>query len=128
MIDWMIEIFEEYKLNYSSLFYSVSIMDKLMENSKRYIKLIIFSLLEIGQLHLIGIGCIFTASQYNDVTPLSLKNMNDICYNKFSDAEIQKMELEIITTLNLELNISNTFVFVTLVLKVLMEIEVIPNK
>lgn len=38
------------------------------------------------------------------------------------------MELEIITTLNLELNISNTFVFVTLILKVLMEIEVIPNK
>lgn len=35
MIDWMIEIFEEYKLNYSSLFYSVSIMDKLMENSKK---------------------------------------------------------------------------------------------
>ena len=104
MIDWMIEVLSNYHCDESTYFESVNLMDryfKICEEKKK--------ILQPAELHLIGVTCMFIASntcmfiasKYQDIYPLRLKIMHEkIAHRKLSCDEIKKKEEEITRFLN----------------------------
>lgn len=92
MIDWMIEVFTNYKCDDNSFFIAVSTMDKyfkLCENS-----------IQPSELHLIGVASMFIASKFQDIYPLRLKVVFEkIAHKKLQMQEIKSKEAEIASKL-----------------------------
>lgn len=89
MVDWMIEVVNNYKCDENVFFHSVDLMDdyfSLNTNS-----------LEPSELHLIGVACMFTSSKFQDIYPLRLKMVQEkIAHKKLSMEEIKLKESEIL--------------------------------
>ena len=62
MIDWMFEVLTAFKMSEQTFFLAVQYMDRYIAESEK--------LLDLSQLHLIGITCMFLASKFEDITPL----------------------------------------------------------
>lgn len=56
MVDWMIEVLSSYKMSEDCFFRSVKYMDLLFRNTSKK--------LQVGDLHLVGVVSMFTASKY----------------------------------------------------------------
>ena len=67
MVDWMFEVITAFKMSEQTFFLSVQYLDRFVSTTSRK--------LDISELHLIGITCMFIASKYEDITPLYLKTM-----------------------------------------------------
>lgn len=90
MVDWMIEVINNYKCDEGSFFLAVNLMDdyfSLYEGT-----------LEPQDLHLIGVTCMFTASKIQDIYPLRLKMVYEkIAHKKIPMEDIKKKESEILS-------------------------------
>ncbi|CAD8091551.1 unnamed protein product [Paramecium primaurelia] len=107
-LNWLIEITHAYQMNCSTFFIACSILDefqKKTQNITRY------------NLHLTGISCIYLASKFNDVKPLKIDQAIDISHKRLGRSKIFKKELEIFECLDHQLNFSNGFLFLTLLLR-----------
>jgi len=95
MVDWMIEVFTNYKCEDSTFFIAVNIMDKYLKESEKT------RVLQPGELHLIGVTSMFIASKYQDIYPLRLRTVHEkIAHKKLSTADIKAKEEEITKSLN----------------------------
>ena len=71
-------------------------MDKFFKNSQKK--------LQVSDLHLIGVTCMFTASKYEEIYPFKLNAIYDkICRKKFAKKEIIEMEEQLLEALDFEL-------------------------
>lgn len=109
MIDWMIEVLYSYKCQEQTFFLSVGIMDNFFKNSKMFkiiffIKFIIYSSYDVGEVHLIGVTAMFIASKYEEIYPFKLKLVYEkIGHKKISIEDIKKKEHEIFEVLKFNL-------------------------
>lgn len=56
--------------------------------------------MDINQLHLIGVTCMFISAKYIEVHPISLKNViSKIAHDKFDRNQITIKEIEILQVL-----------------------------
>ena len=62
MIDWMFEVLTAFKMSEQTFFLAVQYMDRYIAESEK--------LLDLSQLHLIAITCMFLASKFEDISPL----------------------------------------------------------
>ena len=67
MVDWMFEVINAFKMSEQTFFLSVQYLDRFVGTTSRK--------LDVSELHLIGITCMFIASKYEDITPLYLKTI-----------------------------------------------------
>lgn len=67
MIDWMVEVIKACDCSDSTFFLSVKLMDLY------FLKELIP--IEVNELHLIGVVCMFIASKYYDIQPLRMKTV-----------------------------------------------------
>jgi hypothetical protein len=67
MIDWMIEVLTNFKCDDQTFFLSVSLMDRYFKGCK--------DIKAVGDLHIIGVTCMFVASKYEDIYPLKMKTV-----------------------------------------------------
>jgi hypothetical protein len=105
MIDWMLHIFNSYNSEPSSFFSAVHYFDTYIKNSR-------YNIYD-EDIHLIGISCIFIASKMEDIIPLHLNQVTEkIAHNKFKPRTISNKEREILTTINWDLVIVNTYNFI----------------
>jgi hypothetical protein len=96
MIDWMIEVLNNFKCDHMTFFYSVSLMDRFFKRCDRQ--------LEVSDLHLIGVTAMFIGSKFEDVYPLRMKTvLEKIAHSKLQIEQIKTMELEMLRTLNYRL-------------------------
>lgn len=67
MVDWMIEVFTNFKCDDLTFFIAVSLMDRYFMGCAKEQK--------IGDLHIIGVTSMFLASKYEDIYPLKMKTV-----------------------------------------------------
>ena len=92
MIDWMIEVLTNFKCDDQTFFLSVSLMDRYFKNCQ--------DVKAVGDLHIIGVTCMFIASKYEDILPLKMKTVYEkIGHQKLEIETIKRLELDIVKTI-----------------------------
>ncbi len=104
MVDWIIEVTENYKCDQTTYFLSINLMDKYFFNS--------LETLNPDDLHIIGISCMFIASKYHDIFPIKLASAAEkISHGKLTKEEIKKCEEKILKTLNYDISNPSAYDF-----------------
>ena len=106
MIDWVIEVLDIFNQSDRTVFRSIFILELFMKRCKR--------VLNVKDLHLIGVVSMFIASKLEEVKVIKLKSIIvDICKYKFSKEEILNTEKKILIALNFSLNAGTLFEYFT---------------
>jgi hypothetical protein len=95
MVDWMVEVLGAFKCADQTFFLAVSLMDRYFDAlAKQGVSI------ELHELHLIGVVCMFMASKYEDVYPLLLRTVfSKIGHGKICEAAIRAKEADILRAL-----------------------------
>ena len=67
MIDWIVEVLTNFKCEDQTFFLSVSLMDRFLKQSSRIV--------QVSDLHIIGVTAMFIASKFEDIHPLKMKTV-----------------------------------------------------
>ncbi|KAF5189681.1 Cyclin-a3-2 [Thalictrum thalictroides] len=93
LVDWLVEVAEEYKLVSDTLYLTVSYLDRYLSSN----------VLNRQRLQLLGVSCMLIASKYEEISP---PHVEDFCYitdNTYTKQEVVKMESDILKLLNFEM-------------------------
>ncbi len=95
MVDWMVEVLTAFKCSEQTFFLAVNLMDRYFDVLSKEGRV-----LELQELHVTGVVCMFMASKYEDVYPLLMKTVfNKIGHTKIPVEVIRNKELEILRVL-----------------------------
>ncbi|XVF45028.1 hypothetical protein PTKIN_Ptkin02bG0172900 [Pterospermum kingtungense] len=92
LIEWLVEVTEEYKLVSDTLYLTVSFIDRFLSSH----------VISRNKLQLLGVSCMFIASKYEEITP---PHIDEFCYitdNSYTKEEVVQMEKDILKLLNFE--------------------------
>ncbi|KAL4199437.1 hypothetical protein AMTRI_Chr03g51110 [Amborella trichopoda] len=101
LIDWLVEVAEEYKLVPDTLYLTVYLIDRFLSGN----------LVERQKLQLLGVTCMLLASKYEEICAPSVA---DFCYttdNTYSKEEVLNMETRILNYLKFQLTVPTTKTF-----------------
>ncbi|XP_035209572.1 G2/mitotic-specific cyclin-A-like [Stegodyphus dumicola] len=82
LVDWLIEVGEEYKLQAQTIHLAVSYVDRFLSR---------MSVLR-GKLQLVGTSCMFIAAKYEEIYPPELKDFAYITDDTYTKKQILRME------------------------------------
>ena len=110
MVDWMIEVLTNFKCDDQTFFLAVSLLD-------RYFKLKPETR-EVGDLHILGVTCMFMASKYEDIYPLKMRMVYEkIAHKKLSIDKIKSLELDILKVIKYKIPAPTALDFLKVYLK-----------
>lgn len=98
LVDWMVEVADEYKLVPETLNLAVSYMDRFLS---------VVPVLR-GKLQLVGVASLLIASKYEEIYP---QHLDEFCYiadNTYTKDELLQCERDILQVLNFELTVPTT--------------------
>ncbi|KAG2630307.1 cyclin-A3-2-like [Panicum virgatum] len=93
LVDWLVEVAEEYKLVADTLYLAISYVDRFLSAN----------LLSRDKLQLLGVAAMLIAAKYEEISP---PHAEDFCYitdNTYTKQELLKMESDILKLLQFEL-------------------------
>ncbi|EEF52321.1 putative cyclin-A3-1 [Ricinus communis] len=93
LVDWLVEVAEEYKLVSDTLYLTINYIDRYLSKNS----------LNRQRLQLLGVSSMLIASKYEEINP---PNVEDFCYitdNTYTKDDVVKMEADILKLLNFEL-------------------------
>ncbi|XP_010271484.1 PREDICTED: putative cyclin-A3-1 isoform X2 [Nelumbo nucifera] len=93
LVDWLVEVAEEYKLVPDTLYLTVSYIDRFLSSHA----------LNRQRLQLLGVSCMLIASKYEEISP---PHVEDFCYitdNTYTKEEVVKMESDVLNLLKFEM-------------------------
>ncbi|CAA7048008.1 unnamed protein product [Microthlaspi erraticum] len=93
LVDWLVEVAEEYKLVSETLYLTVSYIDRFLS----------LRTVNRKKLQLVGVSAMLIASKYEEITPPDVEDFCDITENSFTKQEVVKMEANILLALQFEL-------------------------
>jgi len=83
MVDWMVEVTDNFGCDHQTFFYAVSIMDRYFKACPKVLK--------FSDLHIIGATSLFIASKFEDTNPMTMKEvLEKICHDEFMLDEIKQ--------------------------------------
>lgn len=103
LLDWLIDVVQEFKLGTLTLFMTVNLIDRTLS----------LLLVPRNKLQLLGVACLNLAAKYTEdrgKTPL-LEDLAEITDNAYTPRQIVRMEKKVLQVLNFELSLPNAFVF-----------------
>ena len=106
LVDWLIEVAEEYKLMPETLFLSVAYTDRCL----------VCMPIEKRELQLVGITCMFIAAKYEEIYAPEIGELCYITDNSYERNQIIRMEQDILKHLNFSLTIPTTNTFTSMFL------------
>ncbi|KAJ1260996.1 hypothetical protein BS78_10G274500 [Paspalum vaginatum] len=101
LIDWLVEVSEEYKLVPDTLYLTVYLIDRFL--SRNYI--------ERQKLQLLGITSMLVASKYEEICAPRVEEFCFITDNTYTKAEVLKMECQVLNDLGFHLSVPTTKTF-----------------
>lgn len=101
LIDWIVEVAQEYRLSDETLHLAVNYIDRFL------------SLVPVrrSKLQLVGITCAFLASKFEETSPAQVSEFVQITDDTYSRAEILRMEGLILSTLSFNLSATTSVSF-----------------
>jgi cyclin A len=93
LVDWLVEVADEYKLVADTLYLAVSYLDRYLSAHP----------LRRNRLQLLGVGAMLIAAKYEEISP---PHVEDFCYitdNTYTRQEVVKMESDILKLLEFEM-------------------------
>lgn len=93
LVDWLVEVAEEYKLLSDTLYLSVSYIDRFLSANE----------VPRQRLQLLGVSSMFIASKYEEISPPHVEEFCYITDNTYRKAEVVEMEAAILKSLNFEM-------------------------
>ncbi|KAI3737184.1 hypothetical protein L2E82_27179 [Cichorium intybus] len=93
LVDWLVEVAEEYKLLPDTLYLTISYIDRFLS----------VNILNRQRLQLLGVSSMLIASKYEEISP---PHTEDFCYitdNTYTKQEVVKMEADVLKTLKFEM-------------------------
>ncbi|CAK8568692.1 unnamed protein product [Lathyrus sativus] len=101
LIDWLVEVSEEYKLVPDTLYLTVNLIDRFLSTC----------LIQKHKLQLLGVTCMFIASKYEEICAPRVEEFCFITDNTYTKAEVVKMEKEVLNLLRFQLSVPTTKTF-----------------
>ncbi|XP_052191383.1 putative cyclin-A3-1 [Diospyros lotus] len=117
LVDWLVEVAEEYKLCSDTLYLSISYIDRFLS----------LHALNRQRLQLLGVSSMLIAAKYEEINP---PNVEDFCYitdNTYTKQEVVKMEADILKYLNFELGGPTIKTFLRRFTRIAQEDYIAPN-
>ncbi len=108
LVDWLVEVAEEYKLCADTLYQTVNYIDRFLS----------MHVVQRNQLQLVGVSCMWVAAKYEEIYP---PNVADFCYitdNTYSREQVVGMEEMILKKLSYELTVPTAKMFLRRLLQV----------
>lgn len=102
LVDWLVEVGEEYKLNPPSLFLTVSFVDRFL-SSMAVVR---------NKLQLLGTAAMFLASKFEEVYPPDVGEFTYITDDSYTKKQVLRMENLIAKVLDFNLSTPTTFTFI----------------
>ena len=99
LIDWLISLHYHFRLEDSSLFATINIIDRYLSIKS----------IQRNKFQLLGVSALFIGVKYDEIYCPSARQLNDMTDSSYSPKEIVEMEKEILSTLNYNLTIPNQF-------------------
>ncbi|XP_027356949.1 putative cyclin-A3-1 [Abrus precatorius] len=93
LVDWLVEVAEEYKLLSDTLHLAVSYIDRFLSVNP----------VSKPKLQLLGVSSMLIASKYEEINPPHVEEFCFITDNSYNKAEVVSMEADILKSLNFEL-------------------------
>ncbi|XP_062158454.1 putative cyclin-A3-1 [Alnus glutinosa] len=93
LVDWLVEVAEEYKLVSDTLYLSVSYIDRFLSSNS----------LNRQKLQLLGISAMLIASKYEEISPPHVEEFCYITDNTYTKEEMVKMEADVLKSLKFEM-------------------------
>ena len=101
LVDWLVEVAEEYRLSSETLYLSINYID-------RYLAVVP---IEKAQLQLVGVAAMLIASKYEEIYPPQCDEFVYISDNTYTRDQIFAMETNILVTLDFALTVPTAKVF-----------------
>ncbi|KAG5225334.1 cyclin-A2 [Salix suchowensis] len=98
LIDWLVEVSEEYTLVPDTLYLTVNLIDRFL--SQNYI--------EKQRLQLLGVACMLIASKYEEICAPRVEDFCLITDNTYTRGEVLRMESQVLNFLHFQLSVPTT--------------------
>eukprot|EP01087_Luapelamoeba_hula_P020327 TRINITY_DN6923_c0_g1_i1.p1 TRINITY_DN6923_c0_g1~~TRINITY_DN6923_c0_g1_i1.p1 ORF type:complete len:596 (+),score=91.88 TRINITY_DN6923_c0_g1_i1:366-2153(+) len=108
LVDWLVEVAEEYDLTSETLYLSVNFLDRFLSLAQP---------IDRRAFQLVGVSCMLIAAKYEEICPPALEEFIYIAANTYQREEILQMEILILTTLGFDLTAATCKVFLRRFLK-----------
>ncbi|XP_075040761.1 G2/mitotic-specific cyclin-B3 isoform X2 [Mixophyes fleayi] len=95
LVDWMVEVQENFELNHETLYLAIKLMDHYLA----------VSIVMKEKLQLIGSTAVLIASKFEERCPPCLDDFLYICDDAYKREELVAMEMDILQKLNFDINI-----------------------
>ncbi|KAM7252820.1 hypothetical protein ACFE04_025438 [Oxalis oulophora] len=119
LIDWLVEVSEEYRLLPETLFLTVNYIDRYLSGNKVARK----------DLQLVGVACMMIASKYEEICGPGVGNFCSITDNSYSIEEVLQMESDVLNFLKFEMTAPTVTCFLSRFVRAAQKVdEVAPIK
>lgn len=95
LVDWLVEVAEEYKLLPQTLYLTINYIDRFLS---------VMSVLR-GKLQLVGTACMLIASKFEEIYPPEVSEFVYITDDTYPAKQVLKMESLILKTLNFDVSV-----------------------
>ncbi|QHN94492.1 putative cyclin-A3-1 [Arachis ipaensis] len=93
LVDWLVEVAEEYKLLSDTLYLSISYIDRYLSMNR----------VTKPYLQLLGVSSMLIAAKYEEINPPHVEEFCFITDNTYKKSEVVEMEANILKSLNFEM-------------------------
>uniref|UniRef100_A0A6P7GC24 G2/mitotic-specific cyclin-A-like n=1 Tax=Diabrotica virgifera virgifera TaxID=50390 RepID=A0A6P7GC24_DIAVI len=103
LVDWLVEVAEEYKLHTETLYLAVNYIDRFLS----YMSVV------RAKLQLVGTAAMFIASKYEEIYPPEISEFVYITDDTYTKKQVLRMEQLILKVLSFDLSIPTPLTFIT---------------
>lgn len=103
LVDWLVEVVEEYRMKTETLYLAVSYIDRFLS----YMSVV------RGKLQLVGTAAMFIASKFEEIYPPDVKDFVFITDDTYSKKQVLRMEHLILKVLSFDLSTPTILCFLT---------------
>jgi len=103
LVDWLVEVAEEYKLHTETLYLAVTYIDRFLS----------YMSVQRSKLQLVGTACMFIAAKYEEIYPPDVGEFVYITDDTYNKRQVLRMEHLVLKVLGFDLSVPTANVFLS---------------